>query len=87
MREVRVRWDDPNDVPDAGRKVYDSMFPIVDSAYHMRGGTSARVAARRADLVFGGRADVRLSIDASGELYLYSKTDGVIRKVVGATGF
>jgi len=28
-----------------------------------------------------------LSIDASGELYLYSKTDGVIRKVVGATGF
>ena len=87
MREVRVRWDDPNDAPDAGRKVYDSMFPIVDSAYHMRGGKSARVAARRADLVFGGRADVRLSIDASGELYLYSKTDGVIRKVVGATGF
>jgi hypothetical protein len=87
MHEVRVRWDDPNDVPDAGRKVYDSMFPIVDSAYHMRGGKSARVAARRADLVFGGRADVRLSIDASGELYLYSKTDGVIRKVVGATGF
>ncbi len=87
MGEVRVRWDDPNDTPDAGRKVYDSMFPIVDRAYHARGGKSARVAARRADLVFGGRADVRLSIDASGELYLYSKTDGVIRKVVGATGF
>ena len=27
------------------------------------------------------------AIDASGELYLYSKGDGVIRKVVGATGF
>jgi len=26
------------------------------------------------------------SIDAAGELYLSSKGDGVIRKVVGATG-
>jgi hypothetical protein len=38
-------------------------------------------------MVFGGRADVRFSIDAAGELYLYSKGDGMIRKVVGATGF
>ena len=35
----------------------------------------------------GGRADVRFSIDASGELYLYSKGDGIIRAVVGAKGF
>jgi hypothetical protein len=34
----------------------------------------------------GGRADVRFSIDNDGELYLYSKGDGVIRKVIGATG-
>jgi len=43
--------------------------------------------ATRSDLVFGGRADVRFSVDASGELYLYSKSDGVIRRVVGGTGF
>jgi hypothetical protein len=35
----------------------------------------------------GGRADLRFSIDARRELYLYSKGDGMIRKVVGASGF
>ena len=34
-----------------------------------------------------GRADVRFSIDADGELYLYSKGDGIIRAVVEAIGF
>src|SRR5207244_9046662 len=51
-----------------------------------RGGKGPRLAGRP-ELVFGGRADVRFSIDAAGELYLYSKGDGVIRKVVGAGGF
>src|SRR5206468_2175379 len=64
----------------------DSMFPVVETAYHDRGGKSPRLAGRP-ELVFGGRADVRFSIDAAGELYLYSKGDGVIRKVIGATGF
>ena len=32
------------------------------------------------------RADVRFSIDASGELCLYSKGDGMIRQGVAATG-
>jgi Glucose / Sorbosone dehydrogenase len=86
IHEVRVRWNDPADVPDAGRRVYDSMFPIVESAYHARGGKSPRLAGR-AELVKGGRADVRFAIDADGELYLYSKGDGVIRTVVGASGF
>ena len=31
----------------------------------------------------GGRADVRLSVDKDGELYLLSKTDGMIRKLTG----
>ncbi len=86
IHEVKVRWNNPNDSPDAGKKAYDSMFPVVESAYHARGGKSPRLPGR-SDLVFGGRADVRFSIDASGELYLYSKGDGVIRKVIGATGF
>ncbi len=86
VHEVKVRWKDPHSSPDAGKKVYDSMFPIVEAAYHARGGKRPRLAGS-ADLVFGGRADVRLSIDAAGELYLYSKSDGTIRAVVGATGF
>ena len=46
---------------------------------------SGQMRGRRS--IFGGRADVRFSIDDAGELYLYSKGDGMIRKVVGATGF
>ena len=77
MHDVRVRWN---------QKGYDSMYPVVDAGYRARGGRNPQLGGRT-DLVFGGRADVRFSIDASGELYLCSKGDGVIRKVVGATGF
>ena len=86
LHEVRLLWNDPHDSPDAGKKVYDSMFPIVEAAYHARGGKSPKLPGR-ADLIKGGRADVRFSIDANGELFLYSKGDGVIRAVVEAIGF
>lgn len=86
IREVRVRWDDPNDSPDAGKRAFDSMFTVVQRTYHARGGKAERLPGR-ASMIMGGRADVRFSIDARGELYLYSKGDGMIRKVVGATGF
>ena len=58
----------------------------VEASYHARGGKSPKLPGR-ADLVKGGRADVRFSIDANGELFLYSKGDGVIRAVVEAIGF
>ena len=86
IREVNVRWNDPKDAPDGGSKVYDSMFPIIEATYHARGGKHPRLQGPPG-LIKGGRADVRFSIDAAGELYLYSKSDGMIRKVVGATGF
>ena len=86
IHEVKLLWNDPHDSPDAGKKVYDSMFPIVEAAYHARGGKSPTLPGR-AELVKGGRADVRFSIDANGELFLYSKGDGVIRAVVEAIGF
>ena len=35
--------------------------------------------------VSGERADVRLALDAAGELYVYSKSDGMIRRVIAAT--
>jgi len=77
IREVRVRWAD---------KVYDDMFPVVETTYQARGGKSPKLPPRP-DFVKGARSDVRFAIDADGELYLYSKGDGMIRKVVGATGF
>ena len=86
LQPVRLLWNDPHDSPDAGKKVYDSMFPIVEAAYHARGGKHPTLALRP-DMVMGGRADVRFSIDAGGELFLYSKSDGVIRAVVEAIGF
>ena len=32
-----------------------------------------------------GRADVRLAVDQAGEMYVYSKSDGMIRRIVAAT--
>ena len=86
IHQVKVLWDDPNDSPNAGKKVYDSMFSIAEAGYHTRGGTNPRLPGR-ATVTRGGRADARFSLDANGELYLYTKSDGIIRAVVGATGF
>jgi hypothetical protein len=84
IHEVKLLWDNPNDTPDAGKQLYDTMFPIAEAAYHARGGEDSDLPGR--STVSGqGRADARFSIDAAGELYLYSKTDGMIRAVVGAT--
>jgi hypothetical protein len=84
IHEVKILWDDPNDAPDAGKQVYDSMFPIAEAAYHARGGKDPDLPGR-ATVSGPGRADARFSIDAAGELYLYSKTDGMIRAVVGTS--
>ena len=78
IHEVKLRWNDPT-IRRTPEKVYDSMFPIVEAAYHARGGKSPQLPGR-AELIKGGRADVRFSIDADGELYLYSKGDGMIRR-------
>ncbi len=77
IREVKVVWN---------KQVYDSMFQITLDAYHRRGGTSP-LLPRPQDVATSGRSDVRFSVDADGELYLYSKSDGVIRRVVAAAGF
>jgi hypothetical protein len=76
-RELKVRWK---------QQTYDDLFPVVEAGYKARVGADRRLA-RRDDMIKGGRADVRFAMDASGELYLYSKSDGMIRRVIGATGF
>ena len=77
IKEVRVRWNN---------HVHDSMFPVVEAGYRARGGRLPRLPGNDG-LIMKGRSDVRFAIDAAGELYLYSKGDGMIRKVVGAAGF
>jgi hypothetical protein len=84
MHEMKIRWDDPHDAPHAGARVYDTMFPIAEAAYHARGGKDPDLPG--VSLVSGsGRADANFAVDAAGELYIITKTDGVIRAVTGAT--
>ena len=61
---------------------FDTMFPIARPRI-------TRAAARSPNLpgrarVGEGRADAHVAVDAAGELYIFSKTDGMIRVVVGA---
>ena len=80
--EIQLRWDDPNDTPDAGKQIYPSMYPIAMSAYHARGGKDPDLPGR-ATVSGTGRADAHFAVDAGGELYVFSKTDGMLRVVTG----
>ncbi len=82
--DVKFVWDDPNDSPDAGKKVFDTMFPINEVTYHFRGGKEEHLASRQR-VANQGRADARFAIDHDGELYIYSKSDGVIRQIVAGS--
>jgi hypothetical protein len=74
MHRVRIRWKDG---------VYDSLFPIAEATYHERGGRAAHLPNR--GFISGeGRADAQLAADAAGELYVLTKSDGMIRAVTGA---
>lgn len=79
--------------------VHGPMFKIADKAYHHRGGLDPHLPGSAgvtgtdpADWqpsVPGvqpdpyGRADIRIQIDEAGELYIISKSDGMIRQIVG----
>jgi hypothetical protein len=70
--EIKIAWE---------KQTYDTMFPIAQAAYHARGGKLPILPGRA--LVSGdGRADANLAVDATGELYVFTKTDGMIRAVV-----
>jgi hypothetical protein len=79
---VKFVWDNPTDTPDAGKQTFDSMWPINELVYHQRGGQAEQLPARQ-KVANQGRADARLAVDGSGELYIYSKSDAMIRQIVG----
>jgi hypothetical protein len=78
MHEVRILWDTPN----GGKELYNTMAPITEAAYHARGGTAAGLPGGAA--VSGGRSDIHFCVDSDGELYILSKSDGMLRAVVAA---
>ena len=75
MHEVKVAWN---------KESYRTMAPINEIAYHARGGKAEHLPG--AGRVRGGRSDIRLGMDAAGELYIMSKSDGVIRAITGVKG-
>jgi hypothetical protein len=79
IHPIRLRWQS------AGGKdeLYPSRSRIVSSAYYARGGEAPGLPGFRAQ-VSGRRADIRLAMDGRGELFIMSKSDGMIREVVGA---
>jgi hypothetical protein len=74
MHDLKIRWKG---------QVYDTFMPIAEAAYQARGGKDPDLPGR-ATVSGSKRADARFAIDGKGELYIYSKTDGMIRQVVGA---
>jgi hypothetical protein len=80
---VKILWNDPNDSPDAGKQLYDTMMPIVRTTFRARGSTAENMNGK--GRVSGERADVRLALDAAGDMYVYSKSDGMIRRIVAAS--
>jgi hypothetical protein len=74
MHDVQLYWN---------AQVHETFTSIAQSAYHARGGKDPDLPGR--GTVSGSRrADARFAIDAAGELIVYSKTDGMIRQVIGA---
>ena len=95
IHELQVVYKSPYENSAQGA-VKRRMFDIVADAYsHKQGiaipkvalpGMAALTAAGQLDpygLAYGGgRADLRLSMDSDGEIYLTSKSDGMIRKLM-----
>jgi hypothetical protein len=75
MHSLNIEWNG---------KSYSSMSPIVETAYHARGGKDPDIPGN-STVSGASRVDMRLAMDASGEFYLLSKSDGIIRAVIGAT--
>ena len=74
MHEVKIAWN---------QEVYGTMAPITEIVYHARGGKAEHLPGFAR--VSGGRSDIRFAMDSGGELYILSKSDGMIRAIVAAS--
>ena len=57
---------------------------LTEETYRARGGKGEALPGMGA-MAGRGRVDLRFAVDNEGELYILTKSDGMIRKVVGAT--
>jgi hypothetical protein len=94
IHQIDVSWDNP--ATQAGETVYSldtssnavrgPMHQIVRDAYVARGGMEPNLPGGAAVTGSFGRADIRIQVDENGELYIISKSDGMIRYIVEALG-
>jgi hypothetical protein len=94
IHSLKILWDNPNDAPNLGLQEYDTMLPggavlgpmfqIIERTYEARGGQDPNLPGGADVTSPNGRADIRLQIDDDGELYILSKSDGMIRAIVGS---
>jgi hypothetical protein len=83
LHELQLWWDDPND-PRSRQAAVSVDVADRDGGFRARGGKDPDLPGTGA-VSGSGRVDLRLAVDRSGELYLLSKSDGVIRAVIGAS--
>jgi hypothetical protein len=94
IHSFNVLWDNPNDAPNDGEELYQVITPggavlgplhqIVEAGYEARGGTDPDLPGGAGVTSPYGRADIRIQVDADGELYILSKSDGMIRYITEA---
>ncbi len=95
IHEVQIMYKGPGDTPNS-KAVKRRMFDIAADAWTRRGGIPAaedRVLPGYAHATTppkvdpegvpygGGRVDLRLAVDGDGEIYVLTKSDGMIRKM------
>jgi hypothetical protein len=94
IHSFNVLWDDPNDVGSEqlytvttpGGAVLGPLHQIVEKGYESRGGTDPDLPGGAGVTSPFGRADIRIQVDDAGELFILSKSDGMVRYVVEAFG-
>jgi hypothetical protein len=94
IHAIDIAWNNPAD--SAGEATFATitpngavlgpLFQIVEDGYKARGGTDPNLPGGAAVTGNNGRADIRLQVDENGELYILSKSDGMIRYIVEALG-
>jgi hypothetical protein len=87
-----VLWDDPSDsaaeqlytVANPDGAVLGPLHQIVEQAYEARGGADPDLPGNASVTGSFGRADIRIQVDDAGELFILSKSDGMIRYITEA---
>ncbi|MBX3427195.1 MAG: PQQ-dependent sugar dehydrogenase [Pirellulales bacterium] len=93
IHSIDLLWEAPGESGEqfftmltTGGATRGPLHQIIEIAYHDRGGLDPNLPGGAQTTGSYGRADIRLQVDADGELYILSKSDGMMRRIVEAVG-